>query len=291
MVVKKKVVLLGDSAVGKTSLIRRYVFDKFDDSYISTIGSKVTKKELKIQTPNKTANVLLMIWDIIGREGYQALHARTIAGTDAVLLVADLTRKETLESLERYWIPIVVKVAEVVPMAFVCNKSDLEGQNEFELDELGDVASRYNSEFQGILPEELGFHQSTSAKTGTNVEETFRSLGHLVLASEKEKDPLEEIYGFLAASSVAGQSDITSPMGALDAIMVDFCKGMDDERTAMMILRQEITRAGLDIKSPSKIGIIRAVEYLAEAENEYGDEKTVMDNLRRRMRWAKGVKE
>ncbi|UCG71122.1 MAG: GTP-binding protein, partial [Thermoplasmata archaeon] len=54
---KKKIVLLGDSAVGKTSLIRRFVFDLFEDSYIATIGSKVTMKEMKIKRPNRNVDL------------------------------------------------------------------------------------------------------------------------------------------------------------------------------------------------------------------------------------------
>jgi GTPase SAR1 family protein len=79
LTIKKKIVLLGDSAVGKTSLIRRYVFDQFEDSYIATIGTKVTRKELKIQRPHHSVDLTFVIWDLIGREGYHGLHARTFA--------------------------------------------------------------------------------------------------------------------------------------------------------------------------------------------------------------------
>ncbi len=112
MNLKKKIVIIGDSAVGKTSLIRRYVFNQFQDSYITTIGSKVTTKECIIKRPLHSVEITFVIWDLIGREGYKGIHARTFAGVSGAILVADLTRKETFENLERYWIPLLFKVVD-----------------------------------------------------------------------------------------------------------------------------------------------------------------------------------
>ena len=66
----KKVVLLGDSAVGKTSLMNRFIHNSFDDSYISTVGAKVSKKSVNISMFEQQYAVSLMVWDIIGSEGY-----------------------------------------------------------------------------------------------------------------------------------------------------------------------------------------------------------------------------
>ncbi|MFQ5884290.1 MAG: Rab family GTPase, partial [Thermoplasmata archaeon] len=181
MAVKKKIIMLGDTAVGKTSLVRRYVFDQFDDSYISTIGSKVTRKEITIPKDDKEMDLNLMIWDILGREGYTAIHARTFAGVHGAILVADFTRKETLSSLERYWIPLLFKVVEYVPLVFACNKSDLTDQFMFELDDMQEMAIRYNFGLEEALPERLSATYSTSAKVGDNVEKAFQSLGHMIL--------------------------------------------------------------------------------------------------------------
>lgn len=286
---KKKIVLLGDSAVGKTSLIRRYVFNQFEFSYISTVGSKVTKKKLKIKRPNKTVDLTFMIWDIIGREGYHALHARTFVGVHGAILVADLTRRETLNSLERYWIPFLFKVVKNVPMVFVCNKSDLKG--EFEFEELEEMAKRYNDAVDEILPTGLQSNYLTSAKDGLNVEKTFETLGHLVLAENMLQDPVKKISEVLKATGIRRNTDKTTPIGALDAIMVDFCQDFTDSRMAMIILRQEIARAQIDIDNPTKEGILKAVEYLAEAEYEFNDEDKVFSNLEKRRDWANNIRE
>ena len=288
---RKKIVLLGDSAVGKTSLIRRFVFDQFENSHIATIGSKVTMKRLVLPRPDRTVNLKLMIWDLIGREGYRALHARTFAGVHGAILVADLTRQETLESLERYWIPSLMKVVESVPLVFVCNKSDLKREFEFGPDDLTETASRYNVGLDGVLPSGLETVYSTSAKNGSNVETVFESMGHLVLAERAPSDPVKALYESLVATGVQRTTDKTTPVGALDAIMVDFCAGYDDSRTAMLILRQEIARAGVDINDPTREGIFRTVEYLAEAESEFKDEEDLLANLERRLSWAHRVKE
>jgi small GTP-binding protein len=288
--IKKKIVLLGDSAVGKTSLIRRYVFDQFEDSYISTIGTKATLRELLIPHPKETIELTLMIWDLIGREGYHALHTRSFVGVNGAILVADLTRRETLDSLERYWIPSLLKIVETVPLVFVCNKSDLKGRFEFEHEELVEMASRYNTRSERNQSEPIKTDYITSAKTGTNVEKAFESLGHLVVSEEEPANPIKELYESLIAQNVKRTSDKTTPIGALDTIIVDFCEGFEDTRLTMPILRQEFARAGIDIRSPSKEGIFKIVEYLAEAETEFQDEKTVRSNFKKRMNWAQGVK-
>jgi small GTP-binding protein len=289
MVMKKKIVILGDSAVGKTSLIRRFVFDQFEFSYVSTVGSKVTKKKLSIPTQKKK-ELIFMIWDLIGREGYHALHARTFVGVHGAILVADLTRKETLQNLERYWLPFLLKVVDRVPMVFVCNKADLKSDYEFKTGELEDLAKKY----ENLTVSSLGYGMrptySTSAKDGTNVEKTFETLGHLLLAEKRPKDPVKKVCEMLKATGIRREADLTTPIGALDAIIVDFCDGFSDSKMAMVILRQEIARAGIDINNPMKERVFKAVEYLAEAENEFKDEETVISNFNRRREWANNIK-
>jgi len=288
MSVKKKVVLLGDSAAGKTSLIRRFVFDVFEDTYVATIGGRVSRKDLRVEGPNGTVDLGLMVWDLIGREGYVGFHAGTFAGTKGAILVADLTRRETLESLERYWIPLLFKVVGPIPLVFAGNKADLAGEAEFGLDDLAGVAARYAKGDARVLPSHLDSSYATSAKTGSNVERAFESLGHLVL-SGRTVDPVKEVYDAVVATGLRRSSDLASPVGVLDAIIVDFCDGFEDPKTAMLVLRQEIARAGLDINNPSAEGILRVVDYLAEAETEFQDEKTVGANRDRRRRWAEKI--
>ena len=89
----KKMLVLGDGAVGKTSLIRRYVYDRFEDKYIATIGTKTSAKTLKIPTDQDPITLKLQIWDILGQKGYRKLHNSSFRGTHGVFMVADITIK------------------------------------------------------------------------------------------------------------------------------------------------------------------------------------------------------
>ncbi len=291
MAYKKKIVLLGDSAVGKTSLVRRFVFNKFEDSYITTIGSKTSTKQLQIKKEDDKIDLTLVVWDILGRVGYTASHARMFAGAHGALLVTDLTRKETLFSLERYWLPLLFKVVGNVPLIFVSNKSDLLEDIEFSPEEIRQIALKYNIGITDALASNLSTSYMTSAKTGDYVEDAFESLGYLLLSDKILRDPIKELYESLVAMGISRQTDKKTLIGATDAIIVDFCEGFDDEKLAMSLLRQEIVRAGLDIANPEKDALLRVVEYLAEVENDYLDEETVHKNEMRRLSLAKGAKE
>jgi len=164
--IKKKIILLGDGAVGKTSLIRRFVVDKFDDDYLLTIGFKITAKDLTISVDKKTLYLKLQIWDILGQKGYIELHKSSLPGTAGVLLVADVTRKVTLKSLETYWIPAVQNMVGNVPFIILANKCDLIETAEFKERELKKFADKYDVPFYFV-----------SAKNGENVRDAFYTLG------------------------------------------------------------------------------------------------------------------
>ena len=163
---KVKVCFIGDAGVGKTSLIKRYVLDVFDDRYIATIGTKVTKKIVEVEEGGSQTKVMMLIWDIMGQKGFrELLREAYFFGAHGAIAVCDLTNRETLEEL-RYWIKALTDVAGDVPIVFAGNKADLENEAVATESDLGDLADKYEAE---------AF--MTSAKTGQNVEEMFKSLG------------------------------------------------------------------------------------------------------------------
>jgi len=177
----KKVVLLGDGAVGKTCLIRKYVYDIFDDKYIVTLGAKATKKVLTI-TPkdgSEPVELKLLIYDILGQKHHMELTEMYYRGAEGALLVTDLTRKQTLDDIGS-WVSSLEKVVGKVPVVFLANKMDLTDQAQFGGDELSQAAEGYGS--ASFL---------TSAKTGENVESAFEALGSAIverfLAQQAEK--------------------------------------------------------------------------------------------------------
>ena len=164
---KSKICLVGERGVGKSSLIRRYVLDQFDDKYVRTLGAKVEKKTMRIEVPERHAQVdiYMAIWNIIGHVGFrQLLGDSFFNGAQGILAVADLTRRETLPVLTG-WVEAVEGVAGKVPVVLVANKADLTAEAQFGAAELAEMADTFDCTY--VL---------TSAKNGQNVEDAFLRL-------------------------------------------------------------------------------------------------------------------
>ncbi len=166
---KVKICLVGDSSVGKTSLIRRYVMDIFDDKYITTLGTKVSKKRIMIRNRDSEFDLTLSIWDVLGQKDFKGIHAMAFKGAKGTLLVCDLTRKETLNNLTN-WVSHIKAVTGQIPMIILANKSDLTSEYAFTEAELQAFSTQLNTDFY-----------MTSAKFGDNVIKTFFKLGELVI--------------------------------------------------------------------------------------------------------------
>ncbi len=173
-VLKSKICLVGERGVGKTSLIRRYVLDQFDDKYVRTLGAKVEKKSMRVEVPERRAqiDIHMAIWDIIGHVGFrQLLGDSFFNGAQGILAVADLTRRETLPVLTG-WVEAVESIAGKVPVILVANKADLTAQAQFGVADLAEMADMFGCTY--LL---------TSAKNGQNVEDAFLRLAtHIVKA-------------------------------------------------------------------------------------------------------------
>jgi small GTP-binding protein len=171
-VAKLKVGLVGDPAVGKTSLIRRFILDQFDDKYAKTIGAKVSKKEIHLALPKgRHMRVDMTIWDVMGEKNIAELYLQAhFKGMQGILAVADVTREETLKSIDG-WTASVRHITGEVPIYVLVNKMDLE--DEF------DMALSQVSKFSRGLGSPFAF---TSAKTGKNVEKAFTELANWILA-------------------------------------------------------------------------------------------------------------
>jgi small GTP-binding protein len=163
-VVQKKVCLLGDFAVGKTSLVRRFVEGRFEDKYLSTIGVKVARKSLE----REDSKLNLLVWDLVGGNEFSRAETGYLLGTAGALVVCDLTRPDTLEAMKRYTNQVRA-VNPTVAVIFLGNKVDLTEERAITAETLTAVTTELNAPI--LL---------TSAKTGENVETAFELLANLI---------------------------------------------------------------------------------------------------------------
>jgi small GTP-binding protein len=170
----KKACLLGEFAVGKTSLVRRFVYDLFDDHYISTIGVKVSRKTVAVQSNGGIAELTLMLWDLAGSEEFGRVRASYLRGASGAVLVCDLTRPTTLDGLQGY----VKELRAVSPGAYL-----VVAANKADLVERPSVANHMVLDAEQVRAEAARLGAPcylTSAKTGNEVEALFRHLGQLL---------------------------------------------------------------------------------------------------------------
>lgn len=175
---KLKVCLVGDGAVGKTSLVRKYVFDEFSDKYLATMGTKITKREMTVRDADGgiDTQIDMAIWDIMGQHGFRRLLQEAyFFGVDGIIAVCDLTREETLEGLSD-WLERVQEIAGEVPVVAAGNKNDVEGAKIVKEPDLKKMMETYNAEYF-----------MTSAKTGENVEQLFDILTKEILERRKAR--------------------------------------------------------------------------------------------------------
>lgn len=181
-ILKSKICLVGEKGVGKTSLIRRYVLDQFDDKYVRTLGAKVEKKSIRVAVPGRNGliDVSMAIWDIIGHSGFrQLLGDSFFNGAQGILAVADLTRRETLPVLTG-WVESVESVAGKVPVLLVANKADLAGEAQFGETELAAMAKALDSSY--LL---------ASAKSGRNVDDAFLRMATQIAKARVPGKPID----------------------------------------------------------------------------------------------------
>jgi len=161
---QKKICLLGMFGVGKTSLVRRFVDDLFEEKYLSTMGLKISRKQIALTVDRSPAPLDLLIWDIASHDGMPLSTQNYFRGAHGALVVYDLTRPESAARLADYC-EIFLKNAPAAKLLFAANKIDLVG-----------AALPNIEQFKKLTGHFAAPHVLTSAKTGENVEAAFQMI-------------------------------------------------------------------------------------------------------------------
>lgn len=155
--ISKKIILTGSFGVGKTSLFNKFIYNKFDDKYLTTIGVKVNKKSIEIEGKE----ISLLLWDIAGEVSQDKIPNSYFLGSSGIIYVFDLTRPSTYRNIASD-IEYLNGMANDAIIKVVGNKSDL-----VTSDQIADIKETISNKWDII----------TSAKTGENVEDLFYSIG------------------------------------------------------------------------------------------------------------------
>ena len=161
-----KIIIVGEPAVGKTSLVKKYVSGQFAKDYRSSIGTNIFIKKIDF---NKICKITIQLWDIAGQERWINMRHFYYIGARGALIVGDLTRKITFDQIRKFWVPDIKLYCEMVPIVLIANKNDLKNEvSEDEIEALGREINAIST-------------VHTSAKTGENVENVFKMISEQVL--------------------------------------------------------------------------------------------------------------
>lgn len=168
-----KLVLIGDKMVGKTSVINRYVHDRFQGRYMGTIGLNVSTKDLEMTLNNKKYIIHLLIYDLASEETFEDLFGPFSKGASGAIFVFDLTRKNTLESIDD-WVLRLNKLTStniISSSILIGNKSDLQDFREVQKEEGTEKATEFN----------MIEYEEVSAKNNSYIEEVFLKITNKIL--------------------------------------------------------------------------------------------------------------
>jgi small GTP-binding protein len=173
-----KICIMGETSVGKTSLIRRFVDRSFDDTYLTTVGVKISRKHIppRDDEPAHKDGIQLVLWDLEGGEPFGDASSAHLKGARAAIIVGDVTRPQTMEALEHH----AQRFLRINPHATVLlalNKSDLEHDHGILVPSALHTLDAVLSTFR------------TSARTGEGVDDAFAALGDHLLKGMSDAHP------------------------------------------------------------------------------------------------------
>ena len=207
-----KCVLLGETAVGKTCLINRFVNNTFQEDFVPTMVGCYSSKDIFYDKANK--KIKYEIWDTAGQEKYRSINKIFYQDTSIAILVFDITRKDTFEALKNYWyLELRDNSPKDIIIAIAANKCDLYEYEEVRHDEVEEFGKSINA-----------LYEQTSAKTGEGIKDLFNSIGYKLLAPENYEDFIRKTSAVrLKSDSFQNDSNSTEKSEAREEIKKNCC--------------------------------------------------------------------
>ena len=193
-----KVLLLGNSDVGKSSLLLRFVDKVWNDSFVPTIGVDFKVKTIDIGDKR----IKMQIWDTAGQERFRNVVSTYFRGSNGILLIYDVTNRDSFKNLDSWLIEIEKNASENVLKILIGNKNDLVDDRVISIEEGQKFANSNNMQFI-----------ETSAKMDTNVTEAFETLGKLMIELTSKQNPLTQKKQETKKLSSSSGKDLNSKKG------------------------------------------------------------------------------
>ena len=174
--IKLKLLIIGDSAVGKTSMLLKYTDNFFPESHLATIGVEFKTKDIEY----KGYKIELQVWDTAGQERFKSITKSFFRNTNGIIFVYDITKKVTFKNLKD-WIGDSEANDSGFKRILVGNKIDLQNKRQVKIEEAKEMAVKKNMEVM-----------ETSAKTGANINKVFMKMVELILENKSNEEIMEQ---------------------------------------------------------------------------------------------------
>ena len=179
-----KAVLIGDGAVGKTSIRRNYLGEDFIEGHLATIGVDLATKRVLFEEDV----VKFIIWDLAGQPTFEKVRGHYYSGCNGILLVYSVVDRETFDNASKWLVEAYKNMGPLPPTVIIGNKIDLrdsQDKSKFVTTEEGHAFCEYFMEKLDVP----AIYRETSAKTGENIQDTFHELLRMMTDAHKDKEP------------------------------------------------------------------------------------------------------